>query len=228
MEATTPKGVLVGFDKLQNYLEKNPGSFDSIKIANTHNDKTNFRKEFHGKSIETIPMLIDYLQEWAPDGAYTWWICLYKGKTQMERFPFSKINPTNNALIAGINNGGVPAEFVAQLVEAERKAAIAEYQLNQMAQDILEDDEDEDEEPEFMGAIVQQIQPHIPMLIEGLVNMMSAKKPLQVAGVNDVDLDPQVIEAVKILMAHGVNINHLNKLVKKAQDGSLKPLLMML
>jgi len=225
MEAT-PKQMLVGFDKLQSYLEKNPNGFDVIKIANTHNDKTNWRKEFNAKGAENIPLLIDYLQEWAPEGAYTWWICLYKGKSQVERFPFSKVSPTPST-ITGVS--GIPADFVNQLVEAERKAAIAEFQMNQMAQDLLEDeDEDEDEEPEFVGAIVQQLTPHIPALIEGLVSIVSrsSAKPLQVAGVNT--LPDDVAECVNILMQHGVTINHLQKLVKKAQDGSLKPLLMML
>lgn len=229
METTaTPKNVLVGFDKLQNYLEKNPGSFDCIKIANTHNDKTNFRKEFNSKGVDNIPLLMDYLQEWAPEVPYTWWICLYKGKTQVERFPFSKLNPLPQA---ANQVAGVPTEFVNQLVEAERKAAIAEFQLNQMANDMLEEDDEDDEEDEqsqFMGAVIQQVQPHIPALIEGIVSLLNSKRqPLQVAGIGE-PLAPEVVEAVNILMAHGVTINHLNKLVKKAQDGSLKPLLMML
>jgi hypothetical protein len=226
--SNTPKAVLVGVDRLQSYLDKQAGAFDTIKIANTHNDKTNWRKEFtNAKSALTIPALIEYLTEWSPENApYVWYICLFKSKVQVERFPFSVL-PIQQQAIAGINTGGVDPAFVNQLVEAERKAAIAEFQMNQMAIEQLEDDEDEqDDEPDYVGAIMPMVMPHIPTLIEGLMGLLAAKKPLQVSGVDDAPTE--AVECLKILMAHGVTLSHLQKLVAKAKDGSLKPLLMML
>jgi hypothetical protein len=55
---------------------------------------------------------------------------------------------------------------------------------------------------------------------------LAAKKPLPVRGVDDAPTE--AVECLKILMAHGVTLSHLQKLVAKAKDGSLKPLLMML
>lgn len=206
---TTPKAVLIGFDRLQNYLEKQASTFDTIKIANTHNDKTNWRKEFHGTNASNlIASLIDYLNEWTPEGApYTWYICLFKGKTQIERFPFSKV-PAMAGVPAVANNGLTP-ELVQQLVEAERRAAVAEMQLNIMAQNDLEDDEDdEDDQPDYMGAILQQVQPHIPALIEGIIGMVQ-QKPLQVAGTQP---DDEIMQVVSELMSKGITIEHLRKL----------------
>jgi hypothetical protein len=205
----TPKAVLVGFDRLQNYLEKQASTFDSIKIANTYNDKTNWRKEFAGaKSPDQIALLIDYLNEWTPEGApYTWYICLFKGKIQVERFPFSK----NSLISVGniSNNNNLTPEFVSQLVDAEKRAAIAEMQLNMMAQNELDpEDEDEDEEPDYVGAIMQQVQPHIPELIQKFLAMLN-KQPLQVAGTG---LDPQIEHIISELLAKGITIEHLKKL----------------
>jgi hypothetical protein len=204
----TPKSVLVGFDRLQNYLEKQASTFDSIKIANTYNDKTNWRKEFAGsKSADQIALLIDYLNEWTPEGApYTWYICLFKGKTQIERFPFSKNHLTSVGNVA--TNSNLTPEFVAQLVDAEKRAAMAEMQLNIMAQNELDDEDDEDDEPDYVGTIMQQVQPHIPALIEGFLSMMN-KKPLQVAGTG---LDPDVEQIISELLAKGITIEHLKKL----------------
>lgn len=226
MEPTTPKAVLVGFEKLQNYLDKQSSSFDAIKIANTHNDKTNWRKEFNAtKSGLNTPALIEYLQEWAPDNApYTWWICLFKSGKQVERFSFSVV--AGAMAMPGVS--GVNSAMVQQLIEAERRAAIAEMQLNQMAVEQLEDDEDdEDEAPDYIGAIMPMITPHIPALMQGLIAKLGINnEPLAVNGVNEAPAD--AIDCLKILMDHGVTLNHLQKLVKKAKDGSLKPLLMML
>ena len=208
-QENTPKAVLVGFDRLQNYLEKQASTFDSIKIANTYNDKTNWRKEFTGaKSPDQIALLIDYLNEWTPEGApYTWYICLFKGKNQVERFPFSKNSLISVGNIANSNN--LTPEFVSQLVDAEKRAAIAEMQLNMMAQNELDpEDEDEDEEPDYVGAIMQQVQPHIPELIQGFLAMLN-KQPLQVAGTG---LDPYVEQIVSELLAKGITLEHLKKL----------------
>jgi hypothetical protein len=224
---STPKAVLVGVDRLQSYLDKQAGAFDTIKIANTHNDKTNWRKEFTNvKPALSIPALIEYLTEWSPENApYIWYICLYKSKVQVERFPFS-ILPVQTMAIAGVNNGGIDPNFVSQLVEAEKKAAVAEYQMSQMAAEMLEDDEEADEEPDYLGSIMPIITPHIPALIEGIMAMLPSKRPLAVSGVDEVP--QEAIECLNILMENGVTLNHLQKLVKKAKDGSLKPLLMML
>jgi hypothetical protein len=223
MESTTPKAVLVGFDKLQNYLDKQSSNFDAIKIANTHNDKTNWRKEFAAKTASgNIPQLVEYLQEWAPENApYTWWICLFKNNKQVERFPFSVIGGA-----MAINNvGGVDSAMIQQLIDAERRAALAEAQLNQMAVAQLEEDEDEEEEqPDYIGAIMPMITPHIPGLIEGLVARF-AIKPIAVNGVEDLPEDAIII--VKSLMSKGVTLGHLKKL-NEMPTAKLKSLLLML
>ncbi len=225
MEPATPKAVLVGFDKLQNYLDKQTSSFDSIKIANTHNDKTNWRKEFAAKTAAgNIPQLIEYIQEWAPENApYTWWICLFKNNKQVERFPFSVVGGAV-ATMPGV--GGVDPALVQQLVDAERRAALAEAQLNQLAAEQLEDDDDDDDTaPDYIGAIIPMIQPHIPALIEGLIQRFGPRQPLAVNGVEE--LPQEAVEVVKQLMAKGVTIEHLKKL--NAMPGAkIKSLLLML
>jgi hypothetical protein len=224
MESTTPKAVLVGFDKLQNYLDKQSSNFDAIKIANTHNDKTNWRKEFNAtKSGLNIPALVEYLQEWSPENApYTWWICLFKSGKQIERFPFSVVSGT----MAISNVGGVDPGMVQQLIEAERRAAMAEMQLNQMAAAQLEDDEDdEDEQPDYIGAIMPMITPHIPALIQGLVAKFAINEPIAVNGVDDLPED--AISIVKSLMNKGVKLDHLKKL-NDMPSTKLKSLLLML
>jgi hypothetical protein len=222
MESTTPKAVLVGFDKLQNYLDKQSSNFDAIKIANTHNDKTNWRKEFNSaKSGLNIPALVEYLQEWAPENApYTWWICLFKSGKQIERFPFSVVSGT----MAISNVGGVDPGMVQQLIEAERRAALAEAQLNQMAVAQLEEEEEEEEQPDYIGAIMPMITPYLPGLIEGLVARF-AIKPLAVNGVDDLPEDAIII--VKSLMSKGVTLEHLKKL-NEMPTAKLKSLLLML
>jgi hypothetical protein len=224
MEPTTPKAVLVGFDRLQNYLDKQSSNFDAIKIANTHNDKTNWRKEFAAKTAAAnIPQLVEYLQEWAPDNApYTWWICLFKSGKQVERFPFSVIG----GAMAMPNVGGVDPAMVQQLIEAERRAAIAEMQLNQLATQQLEDeDDDEDEQPDYIGAIMPMITPHLPALIQGLVAKFAVNEPLAVNGVEDLPED--AIMVVKSLMAKGVTVDHLKKL-NAMPAAKIKSLLLML
>ncbi len=224
MEPTTPKAVLVGFDRLQNYLDKQSSNFDAIKIANTHNDKTNWRKEFAAKTAAAnIPQLVEYLQEWAPDNApYTWWICLFKSGKQVERFPFSVIG----GAMAMPNVGGVDPAMVQQLIEAERRAAIAEMQLNQLATQHLEDeDDDEDEQPDYIGAIMPMITPHLPALIQGLVAKFAVNEPLAVNGVEDLPED--AIMVVKSLMAKGVTVDHLKKL-NAMPAAKIKSLLLML
>lgn len=224
MEPTTPKAVLVGFDRLQSYLDKQTANFDAIKIANTHNDKTNWRKEFNAKTpAANVPALIEYLQEWAPDNApYTWWICLFKANKQVERFPFSVVGDAM-ALPAV---GGIDPSLVQQLVEAERRAALAEAQLNQMAIEQLEDEvEDEEESTDYLGAIMPMITPHIPALIEGLLARFAVKQPLAVNGVEE--LPTEVIEVVKSLMAKGVTADHLKKL-NAMPAAKIKSLLLML
>jgi len=224
MEPTTPKAVLVGFDRLQNYLDKQSSNFDAIKIANTHNDKTNWRKEFAAKTAAAnIPQLVEYLQEWAPDNApYTWWICLFKSGKQVERFPFSVIG----GAMAMPNVGGVDPAMVQQLIEAERRAAIAEMQLNQLATQHLEDeDDDEDEQPDYIGAIMPMITPHLPALIQGLVAKFAINEPLAVNGVEDLPED--AIMVVKSLMAKGVTVDHLKKL-NAMPAAKIKSLLLML
>ena len=224
MEPTTPKAVLVGFDRLQNYLDKQSSNFDAIKIANTHNDKTNWRKEFAAKTAAAnIPQLVEYLQEWAPDNApYTWWICLFKSGKQVERFPFSVVG----GAMAMPNVGGVDPAMVQQLIEAERRAAIAEMQLNQLATQHLEDeDDDEDEQPDYIGAIMPMITPHLPALIQGLVAKFAINEPLAVNGVEDLPED--AIMVVKSLMAKGVTVDHLKKL-NAMPAAKIKSLLLML
>ncbi len=224
MEPTTPKAVLVGFDRLQNYLDKQSSNFDAIKIANTHNDKTNWRKEFAAKTAAAnIPQLVEYLQEWAPENApYTWWICLFKSGKQVERFPFSVIG----GAMAMPNVGGVDPAMVQQLIEAERRAAIAEMQLNQLATQHLEDeDDDEDEQPDYIGAIMPMITPHLPALIQGLVAKFAVNEPLAVNGVEDLPED--AIMVVKSLMAKGVTVDHLKKL-NAMPAAKIKSLLLML
>lgn len=224
MEPTTPKAVLVGFDKLQNYLDKQSSNFDAIKIANTHNDKTNWRKEFNAtKSGLNIPALVEYLQEWAPENApYTWWICLFKSNKQVERFPFSVVSGN----MAVSNVGGVDPGMVQQLIEAERRAALAEAQLNQMAVEQLEDNEDdEDDAPDYIGAIMPMITPHIPALIEGLVARFALKPPLAVNGVEELPEDAIIV--VKSLMQKGVTVDHLKKL-NSMPSAKIKSLLLML
>ena len=224
MEPTTPKAVLVGFDRLQNYLDKQSSNFDAIKIANTHNDKTNWRKEFAAKTAAAnIPQLVEYLQEWAPENApYTWWICLFKSGKQVERFPFSVVG----GAMAMPNVGGVDPAMVQQLIEAERRAAIAEMQLNQLATQHLEDeDDDEDEQPDYIGAIMPMITPHLPALIQGLVAKFAVNEPLAVNGVEDLPED--AIMVVKSLMAKGVTVDHLKKL-NAMPAAKIKSLLLML
>ena len=223
---TAPNTVLVGFEKLQNYLEKKSNSFDAIKIANAVNDSKNFRVEFSDSKIaeDNILELIEYLETWAPKNkSKNFWICLFKNNKQVERFPFSKISDE----VATSSVGGVDATMVQQLIEAERRAAIAEMQLNQLATQQLEEDEDEDEDeqPDYIGAIMPMITPHIPALIEGLVARFAVNQPLAVNGVED--LPGEAIEVVKSLMAKGVTVEHLKKL--NAMPGAkIKSLLLML
>jgi hypothetical protein len=125
-----------------------------------------------------------------------------------------------------IGSIGLDPMFVAQLVEAEKKAAVAEYQMSQMAADLLEDENEADEEPDYLGSIMPLVLPHIPIIIEGIMAMLPSKRPLAVSGVDEPPTE--AIECLNILMANGVTLNHLQKLVGKAKDGSLKPLLMML
>ena len=225
MEPATPKAVLVGFDKLQSYLDKQSSNFDAIKIANTHNDKTNWRKEFAAKTAAgNIPQLIEYLQEWAPENApYTWWICLFKNGKQVERFPFSVVG----GAVATSSVGGVDPALVQQLIDANVRAALAEKHLDQLATQQLEDDEDEDEDeqPDYIGAIMPMITPHIPALMQGLIAKFAVNEPLAVNGVED--LPGEAIEVVKSLMAKGVTVEHLKKL--NAMPGAkIKSLLLML
>jgi hypothetical protein len=164
------------------------------------------------------------LQEWAPENApYTWWICLFKNGKQVERFPFSVVG----GAMAMPSVGGVDSAMVQQLIEAERRAAIAEMQLNQLATQQLEDDEDEDEDeqPDYIGAIMPMITPHIPALIQGLVAKFAVNEPLAVNGVED--LPGEAVEVVKSLMKKGVTVEHLKKL--NAMPGAkIKSLLLML
>lgn len=220
--------TLVGFDKLQSYLEKQINEFQSIKIANTYNDKTNWRKEFNSaKATDNVALLLDYLAEWDTPN-YTWWVCLFKNKVQVERFPFSS---TKTGIGSIPSNGGIDPNFVNQLVEAERRAAIAEYQMSEMAKEMLEEDEDdEDEDKGIMGAITEQVMPTIipmiPELLAGFIESMKNKnKPLQVSGVPN-----EVNEYVNILLDNGVTPDHLRKLADMAvnQKTKFKSLLLML
>jgi hypothetical protein len=222
---TAPNTVLVGFEKLQNYLEKKSNSFDAIKIANAVNDSKNFRVEFSDSKIaeDNILELIEYLETWAPKNkSKNFWICLFKNNKQVERFPFSKISDE----VATSSVGGVDPALVQQLIDANVRAALAEKDFNQLAAQQLEDeDEDEDEQPDYIGAIMPMITPHIPALIEGLVARFAVNQPLAVNGVED--LPGEAIEVVKSLMAKGVTVDHLKKL--NAMPGAkIKSLLLML
>lgn len=223
---TTPKITLIGFDKLQNYLEKQAGQFDCIKIANSVNDKTNFRKEFSGKGGDMVPKLIDYLQEWSPaDAPYTWYIVLYKGTKQIERLPFSAKSGNANYLpaVSGIGADMVPRDIVEQLAAARERAAVAEYKMSEMAREMQESDDDEPE-TDYLGKVVEQAMPYMPVLVESLIGFLKGhNKPLQVSGVPD-----EAAECLEILMQNGVTLEHLQKLVKMANDGKLKNLLLML
>ena len=228
MEESKSYNSLVGFEKLQSYLEKQINEFQSIKIANTFNDKTNWRKEFNStKAADNVALLMDYLAEWDKTN-YTWWICLFKNKIQVERFPFTS---TKTGIGSMPSQGGIDPAFVNQLVEAERKAAIAEYQMSEMAKEMLEDDEDdEDEDQGIMGAITEQVMPQIipmiPELLAGFIDSLKNKnKPLQVSGIPD-----EATELVEVLLANGVTTDHLRKLADMAQNQKtkFKSLLLML
>jgi hypothetical protein len=129
-----------------------------------------------------------------------------------------------------LNNGIDPA-FVNQLVESERRAAIAEYQMSEMAKEMLEDDDDdEDEDKGIMGAITEQVMPQIipmiPELLAGFIESLKNKnKPLQVSGIPD-----EITELVEVLLANGVTPDHLRKLADMAQNQKtkFKSLLLML
>jgi hypothetical protein len=222
---TAPNTVLVGFEKLQNYLEKKSNSFDAIKIANAVNDSKNFRVEFSDSKIaeDNILELIEYLETWAPKNkSKNFWICLFKNNKQVERFPFSKISDE----VATSSVGGVDPALVQQLIDANVRAALAEKDFNQLAAQQLEDeDEDEDEQPDYIGAIMPMITPHIPALMQGLIAKFAVNEPLAVNGVDD--LPGEAIEVVKSLMAKGVTVDHLRKL--NAMPGAkIKSLLLML
>ena len=215
---------LVGYEKLQAYLDKQVGLFTQIKIANTHNDKTNWRKEFTARTAaENITLLMDYLNEWDTPN-FTWWICLFKDKTQVERFPWSS-KKTELSAVGAVQQTGLDPEFVRQLVEAEKRAAVAEYQMNQMAQEVLSGDEEEDEEDEgIIGQITRealpQIIPMIPALINGIINKLNDnRQPLQVSGV---ETDPEVMQLVQVLFDNGVTTEHLQKLAAMATNEKMK------
>ena len=228
MEESKSYNALVGFEKLQSYLEKQINEFQSIKIANTFNDKTNWRKEFNSlKAADNVALLMDYLTEWDQKN-YTWWILLFKNKVQVERFPFTSEKTGIGSM--PLNNGIDPA-FVNQLVESERRAAIAEYQMSEMAKEMLEEDDDDDDEDQgIMGAITEQVMPQIipmiPELLAGFIESLKNKnKPLQVSGIPD-----EITELVEVLLANGVTPDHLRKLADMAQNQKtkFKSLLLML
>jgi hypothetical protein len=222
---TAPNTVLVGFEKLQNYLEKKSNSFDAIKIANAVNDSKNFRVEFSDSKIaeDNILELIEYLETWAPKNkSKNFWICLFKNNKQVERFPFSKISDE----VATSSVGNVDSAMVQQLIDANVRAALAEKHLDQLAAQQLEDeDEDEDEQPDYIGAIMPMITPHIPALMQGLIAKFAVNEPLAVNGVED--LPGEAIEVVKSLMAKGVTVEHLKKL-NAMPAAKVKSLLLML
>lgn len=226
METTsTPKKMLVGFPALQSYLEKQP-AFTSIKIANSHNDKTNWRKEFNGKPGETIPQLVDYLEQWAPeDAAYTWYICLFNAKNQIERFPFSKLAGT----MAGVN-AATDRELVNQLIAAERKNAELEAQLNMIASADLESEEEDEEDESFLGKVAPYIEPHLPqimpVLIDGIMNAFGRKPQIALGSVITDDIQANL----QILMDAGLTAEHIKKLATMAtsEPGKFKGLLFML
>jgi hypothetical protein len=223
----TPTTVLVGFDRLQNYLEKRTNTFDTIKVLQHHASLNKFLLDLEPiNNKANIEALFDWFEEnSAKDAPFVYHVALYKKNKFVERLKFSRL-PLNGYQTTNPING-VDATMVQQLIEAERRAAIAEMQLNQLATQQLEDDEDEDEDeqPDYIGAIMPMITPHIPALMQGLIAKFAVNEPLAVNGVED--LPGEAIEVVKSLMAKGVTVDHLRKL--NAMPGAkIKSLLLML
>jgi hypothetical protein len=213
--------------QLEDKLNKNSHRFSTISIAIAPKT-TEIANKFTDDNVSNnIEECIEALKESYiinPQALYT--IRTYKKGDLVEKNKVETFQWRLEEKKQHIGAIGLDPMFVAQLVEAEKKAAVAEYQMSQMAAEMLEDDEEQDEEPDYLGSIMPIITPHIPALIEGIMAMLPSKRPLAVSGVDEVP--QEAIECLNILMDNGVTLNHLQKLVKKAKDGSLKPLLMML
>jgi len=213
--------------QLEEKFNKNSHRFNTISIAISPATKQPVVKFMEENVSDNIADAIEYISEnYLENPQALYFITYYKkGKlveeNKVETFQFRLEEKKQH-----IGSIGLDPMFVAQLVEAEKKAAVAEYQMSQMAAEMLEDDEQADDEPDYLGSIMPIITPHIPALIEGIMAMLPSKRPLAVSGVDEVP--QEAIECLNILMDNGVTLNHLQKLVKKAKDGSLKPLLMML
>ena len=213
--------------QLEEKFNKNSHRFSTISIAispATTKPVVKFTEENVSNNIEDCIEWIteNYVEN--PQALYS--ITIYKKGKLVEENKVETFQVRLEEKKQHIGSIGLDPIFVAQLVEAEKKAAVAEYQMSQMAAEMLEDDEEPDDQPDYMGSIMPMVLPHIPTLIEGIMGMLAAKRPLAVSGVDEPPTE--AIECLNILMANGVTLNHLQKLVKKAKDGSLKPLLMML
>ena len=213
--------------KLEEKFNKNSHRFSTISIAiapKTSVPAVKFTEENLSNNIEDCIEWFKESYEINPQALYS--ITIFKKGKQVEENKVETFQYRLEEKKQHIGSIGLDPIFVSQLVEAEKKAAVAEYQMSQMAAEMLEDDEEADDEPDYLGSIMPIITPHIPALIEGIMAMLPSKRPLAVSGVDEVP--QEAIECLNILMENGVTLNHLQKLVKKAKDGSLKPLLMML
>ena len=126
--------------------------------------------------------------------------------------------------VGAIPSDMVPKDVVEQLAAARERAAVAEYQMSEMARE-MQESEDEEPESDFLGKVAEQAMPYMPVLIESFIGFLQGKgkQPLAVGAVPD-----EAAECLEILMQNGVTLEHLQKLVKMANDGRLKNLLLML
>jgi hypothetical protein len=222
MEKNPTQAMVIGLERLQSYINKKADAFNTIKIMDSNNSKLS-RDQFIKKDVdENIQDLIEHLQEFSPEYHKVWWIALLNGSQEITRFSFSAKPMTN--MIGGIQNGLDP-EFVNRLVEAEKKAAIAEYQMSEMARELLEDDDDDDEDDnknDWMGAITEQVMPQIipmiPQLLGSIIENLKKDKPtLSVGAIPD-----EANDLVESLLQNGVTIEHLRKLANMAQNEKIK------
>jgi hypothetical protein len=217
--------------QLEDKLNKDSHRFSTISIAISPATKQPVSKFLEEDVADNIADCIAYISEnYLENPQALYHISMYKkGKQSLDTFvQTTQFRCEEKKQYVG--SVGIDPNFVNQLVEAERKAAVAEYQMNEMAKEILEDEEDEEEDNGILGAITKhalpQIVPMLPELIGAFIeNLKQKRETLQVAGVPD-----EVNTYIDILLNNGVTPDHLKKLADMAQNQKtkFKSLLLML
>jgi hypothetical protein len=217
--------------QLEEKLNKDSHRFSTISLAISPATTKPVSKFVEDDVADNIADCVNWiLENYAENPQALYHISMYKkGKQDLNTFvQTTQFRAEEKKQFVG--SVGIDPIFVNQLVEAERKAAVAEYQMNEMAKEILEDGDDEEEDEGILGAISQQVLPHIVPMLPELIgafieNLKQKKETLQVAGIPD-----EVNTYVDILLNNGVTTEHLKKLADMAQNQKtkFKSLLLML